>query len=81
MHKKDAKSVMDTEENEWMGIGSSRSGTRSAQLDQKEETIILWSCDKKRRRLEKEIMQDTVPGIQKARETKESMDGRDGKLG
>jgi len=44
-----------------MGIRSGRSGTRSAQLDQKEETIILRSCDEKRRCLEKENMQGTVP--------------------
>ena len=63
MHKKDSKSVMDTEENEGMGIRSGRSGTRSAQLDQKEETIILQSYDEKRRNcLEKEIMQGTVSG-------------------
>ena len=34
-----------------MGKRSGRCRTRSAQLDQKEETIILWSCDVKRRRL------------------------------
>ena len=77
MHKKDSKSVMDTEENEWVGIRSGRSGTRFAQHDEQEETIILRSYDEKRRRftlhyitqhyswLEKEIMQGTVPGVRK----------------
>src|SRR6218665_167176 len=34
-----------------MGTRSGRSGTRSAHLDQKEETIILWLSDEARRRL------------------------------
>jgi len=31
--------------------------------------------------LEKEIMHCTVPGVRKARETKDAMDGRHGKMG
>src|SRR6218665_51336 len=37
-----------------MGIRSGRNRMRSAQLDQKEETIILRSCHEKRRRLSEE---------------------------
>jgi len=65
-----------------MGIRSDKSGTRSAQLDLKEETIILRSCDEKRRRLSEE--RDNAgccSGSKKARETKDAMDGRRGKMG
>jgi len=48
MHKKDFKSVMDSEEEKCMGIGGIKSGTRSAELDQK-DLILLWSSDDKRR--------------------------------
>jgi len=58
-----------------MGIRNDRSGARSAQLDQKEETIILRSSDEKRRRLSGE--RDPAgycSGSMKARGTKDVID-------
>jgi len=37
-----------------MGIGGDRTGTRSAQFDEKEEAVILRSCDEEGRRLSEE---------------------------
>ena len=63
-----------------MGIRSSRSGTRSAQLDQKKGTIILRSCDEKRRRFSGERGHaGHCSGSKKAKETKDAMDLRHGK--
>jgi len=46
---------------------------RSAQLDQKEETIILWSCDEKRRRLSGERDHARhCSGSKKVREAKDT---------
>jgi len=45
---------------------------RSAQLDQKEETIILWSYDEKRRKLSGErVHAGHCTRSEKARETKD----------
>ena len=58
-----------------MGIRNGKSGTRSAQLDQKEKTIILLLCEKKRRRLSGERDHaGHCSGSKKARETKDAMD-------
>ena len=65
-----------------MGIRNGRSGTRSAQLDQKEETIVLRSCDEKIRRLSGERDHaGYCSGSKKARETKDAIDGRPGEMG
>ena len=64
-----------------MGIGGSRSGTRSAQLDQKEETIILRLCDEIIRRLSGERDHaGHCTGSEKGRETKVAMDWQHGKM-
>jgi len=57
-----------------MGIGGGWSGTKFAQLDQKKETIILRSCDEKRRLSGVRDHTGHCSGSKKARETKDAMD-------
>ena len=60
-----------------MRTGSGRRGTRSAQLDQRDETNILRSCDDKRSRLSGERDHaGHCSGSKKARDTKDAIDGQ-----
>jgi len=55
-------------------------GTRTAQHDQKNEIIILWTHDEKRR-LSGEINHARhYTGSKKTRETKDAMDGQHGRM-
>ena len=57
-----------------MNFRSGRSGTRSTQFDQKEETIILRSCDEKKGLSGERDHAGNCSGSKKARETTDAMD-------
>src|SRR6218665_50824 len=81
MHTKNSKGIEDTEENERMSIGNSGNGTGTAQRNQKKEIIILWTPDEKRRRWSGERNHARhYTESKKTRETKDAMDGRQGRM-
>src|SRR6218665_752390 len=80
MHTKNSKGIGDTEENKRMGIGDGGNGTWTAQHNQKMEIIILWTRDEKRRLSGERNHARHYTGSKKTRETKDAMDGQQGRM-